>query len=87
MPHHLFALTLLLPLATLAASKAARPPPPAEKHPVVDSYHGESITDPYQWLESSSDDKVKAWTTGQNAYTRAVLDKLPSRAPIRERLT
>ncbi|HYX93180.1 MAG TPA: prolyl oligopeptidase family serine peptidase [Myxococcaceae bacterium] len=86
MPDHLFALTLLLPLATLAASKATRPPP-AEKHPVVDSYHGESITDPYQWLESSNDEKVKAWTASQNAYTRAALDKLPSRAAIRERIT
>jgi prolyl oligopeptidase len=82
----LFALALFLPLVAIAGPKA-RKPPAAEKRPVVDSYHGESISDPYQWLEASDDENVKAWSGSQNAFTRAVLDKLPSRPAIRKRLT
>ncbi|ADO72691.1 Peptidase, S9A (Prolyl oligopeptidase) family [Stigmatella aurantiaca DW4/3-1] len=57
----------------------------AEKKPVVDTYHGTAVEDPYQWLESN-EPQVQEWTHGQNAYTRAVLDKLPGRDAIRQRI-
>ncbi|WP_224362099.1 prolyl oligopeptidase family serine peptidase [Hyalangium versicolor] len=82
----LTALSLLLPLSSLAG-KGASAPPVAEKKVVVDTYHDTKIEDPYQWLESSSDPKVQEWTQGENAHTRAMLDKLPSREAIRQRVT
>ena len=84
----LAALSLLLPLSPLAAPKNAVPPPPvAAKEPVEDTYHGVKVADPYQWLEKSGDPQVREWIAGQTAYTRAVLDALPSRDAIRERIT
>jgi prolyl oligopeptidase len=86
----LAALSLLLPLTSVAGAKgAAVPPPPvAAKKPVVDTYHGVKVEDPYQWLEKKIDDpEVRQWVDGQTAHMRAVLDKLPSRDAIRERLT
>ncbi|WP_398577218.1 prolyl oligopeptidase family protein [Stigmatella hybrida] len=78
---------LLLPFATLAAKAGSAPKPPvAEKKPVVDTYHGTQVEDPYQWLESN-EPAVQEWTHGQNAHTRAVLDKLPGRKEIRQRVS
>ena len=82
------ALSLLLPLTSLAGAKAAIPPAPvAAKKPVVDTYHGTQVDDPYQWLEKSDDPAVREWVAGQTAHMRAVLDALPSRDAIRARVT
>ena len=85
----LTAAILMLPLAVPAApaAKGASKPPAAEKQEKVDTYHGTQVKDPYQWLEVSSDVKVKEWSDAQNAYTRAMLDKLPGREGLRQRIT
>ncbi len=84
----LVALSLLLPLTSLSAGKGAVPPAPvAAKKAVVDTYHGVKVEDPYQWLEKGDDPEVRKWVVGQDAHMRAVLDKLPSRDAIRERVT
>lgn len=76
-------LALAVPLAG-GQNGAPRPtPPPTETRPVTDTYHGEAIVDPYQWLEGDNSDparmgrltdEVAQWTDRQNAYTRAILD-------------
>ncbi|WP_375768462.1 prolyl oligopeptidase family serine peptidase [Archangium gephyra] len=82
------ALSLMLPLTSLAGAKGAVPPAPvAAKKAVVDTYHGTKVDDPYQWLEKSDDPEVRKWVDGQTAHMRAVLDKLPSRDAIRARIT
>ena len=62
---------------------------------VVDDLHGVQIKDDYRWLEGDNSDpkamgkstpEVAAWTDAQNAYTRSVLDTLPYRAQLEERL-
>jgi len=72
------------------------PPPPATRlEPVTETLHGVAVTDPYRWLEGDNSDPqrmgqvtpaVTEWTDTQNAYTRAVLDTLPGRAALEERL-
>jgi len=62
-------------------------PPVAEVRPVTATYHGEEVVDPYQWLEDPDDPAVQAWSDGQNAHARRVLDALPNRDAIRERVT
>ncbi len=93
----LTAAVLTLPLAAPAAPapaptasaprKAANKAPATAKREKVDTYHGTQVNDPYQWLEDSSDATVKQWNDAQNAYTRALLDKLPGREAIRQRVT
>ncbi len=53
--------------------------------PVEEILHGETITDPYRWLEDESAE-LRAWTDAQNVYTAATLGALPERAALRERL-
>ncbi len=86
----LAALSLLLPVSSLAAAPkpAAVPPAPvAAKDVVEDTYHGVKVADPYQWLEKSEDPRTREWLAGQAAHMRAVLDALPSREAIRARIT
>ncbi|NOK35026.1 S9 family peptidase [Corallococcus exercitus] len=78
---------LMLPLVAAAAGKAPAKPAAAEKQPVETTYHGTTVSDPYQWMESATDPKVQQWTDSQNTYTRAYLDKLPGREPLRQRIT
>ncbi|NDD27128.1 MAG: S9 family peptidase [Proteobacteria bacterium] len=54
--------------------------------PIIDDMHGRQIVDPHRALEDENDPDVIAWTREQGALTRAVLDAVPQRAAIRERL-
>ena len=53
---------------------------------VVETIHGVEVRDPYRWLEDAGDPEVRAWVAAQNAFTRSVLDALPGRAAIAERI-
>lgn len=76
---------LALFLALLLAGDPERAEKAAKK-PVTDSYHGIEVTDDYRWLEDADNPAVRKWVKEQNRYTRAVLDAIPARAVIRERL-
>jgi prolyl oligopeptidase len=78
---------LMLPLAVSAAPKGAAKAPATAKQEKVDTYHGTEVKDAYQWLEASSEASVKQWTDAQNAYTRGMLDKLPGREGLRQRVS
>ncbi len=82
-------LTLLITSTLFAA------PPATETRPVTETIHGTEITDNYQWLEGDNTDpnnmglltdEVATWTDAQNAYTRSILDNLPGRKALEERL-
>jgi prolyl oligopeptidase len=62
---------------------------------VKETVHGVEIVDNYRWLEGDNsdpahmgkiNDEVGAWTDAQNKYTRDVLDNLPGRKELEERL-
>jgi prolyl oligopeptidase len=82
----LFVAGLVVGLA-LSDLPAAKPAPETSKKPVVTNYQGETVEDPYQWLEEDNDPQVKAWSDAQNQRTRQYLDKLPDRAAIEKQLT
>ncbi len=87
-------LTSGLMLAGLAANVIAGHPE-TETRPVTEMIHGEQVTDNYRWLEGDNsdpsnmglvNDEVASWTDGQNGFTRSVLDNLPGRKALEERL-
>src|SRR5262249_35844747 len=53
---------------------------------VVDVYHNVQVPDDYRWLEDWSKPEVRAWSDAQNAYARRILDHLPQRDAIRDRV-
>lgn len=71
-----------------AAADEARPRYPTSRTDnVVDTLHGIKIVDPFRWLEDGNSAEVKQWVEEQNRFTQSVLDKLPGRKTIRERLS
>jgi prolyl oligopeptidase PreP (S9A serine peptidase family)/phosphodiesterase/alkaline phosphatase D-like protein len=56
------------------------------KKPANAEYHGIQVADDYQWLENGSDPAVREWSRLQNKQSRALLDKVPVRPLIEERL-
>ncbi len=61
--------------------------PPSKKVDQVDDYHGVKVADPYRWLEDADAPETKAWVEAQNKVTFGLLESIPERARLRERLT
>lgn len=85
---------LALPLSAFAGGEIPAPPP-TKQEPVKDEIFGIEYVDNYRWLEGDNSDpknmgretpQVAAWTDAQNAYTRSVLDNLPGRKAVEEKI-
>ena len=80
------------PNVLAAAMRAERgtsavPAAPVARIEIVrDTYFGETLTDPYRWMENSQDPDWLPYLKGQNAHTRAILDALPGRDALLERI-
>jgi prolyl oligopeptidase len=80
-------LLLLMKLMAIAtASKGVPPAPVARVEVVKDSYFGETVSDPYRWMENSKDPDWLPFLKGQNDHTRAIIDALPGRAALLKRI-
>jgi len=73
-------------LAVLLAGCNSHADVKSPKKPVTNEYHGVKVQDDYQWLENASDPAVKKWSAAQNQQARAVLDNLPMRRLVEDRL-
>ena len=60
--------------------------PPSPKGAIVDVHHGVEVPDPYRWLEDPDSDATAAWVELQNEITFGLLDTIPTRAELRDRL-
>lgn len=63
-----------------------KPYPETEKIDQKDDYFGETVSDPYRWLEDDLSEKTKSWVTAQNEVTQDYLKQIPYREEIRTRL-
>ncbi len=52
----------------------------------TDNYFGETIKDPYRWLEKEDCKDVQSWINAQNEVTNKFLSSIPYREEIRKRL-
>jgi prolyl oligopeptidase len=72
--------------STNFSATAATGPPVAEKRPLEETFHGLKVVDNYRWLEKNSAATQK-WVQEEMSYTRTLLDPLPGRAQMHQRLT
>jgi prolyl oligopeptidase len=81
--------TALSALATMRA-RAAKPAlpaaPVAKTVTATDTYFGETVADPYRWMENPKDPDWLPYLQGQNNHTRAVLDAIPGRSNLASRI-
>jgi prolyl oligopeptidase len=69
-------------LSGLVARQAVPPTPPAAPvRPVTETLHGVAVTDPYRWMEDGGQEFTD-WLKAQDAYSRAVLERIPGRQTI-----
>jgi prolyl oligopeptidase len=69
------------------ASAEGVPPAPVARVAVVkDTYFGETLSDPYRWMENDKDAEWLPFLKGQNAHARALLDRIPGREQLRKRI-
>jgi len=69
------------------ARGAAVPPAPVAKIAVVkDTYFGETLSDPYRWMENDKDPDWLPFLAAQNAHARAILDSIPGREALSRRI-
>lgn len=61
--------------------------PKTRKGDVVDQYFGQSISDPYRWLEDDLSLETGEWVKAQNTTTFDYLNNIPYRNKLKERLT
>ncbi len=71
----------------LGAAEAIPPAPVARVAVVKDTYFGETLSDPYRWMENPKDPDWLPFLKGQDAHTRAVLDRIPGRAALLKRIS
>jgi prolyl oligopeptidase len=79
-PVILYGVLTLLMTTSLQLAAATR----AEN--IVETIHGETVRDPYRWLEDEKSPEVQKWMDEQNAAARKVLDALPGRSELDARL-
>lgn len=53
----------------------------------VKTYFGQDVPDPYGWLEDDRSEETGAWVAAQNEVTQSILNEIPYRSALRERLT
>src|SRR6185312_12702144 len=79
-------LSLILCVSASSAFAQAPAPPAARQDNVKEVIHGIEIVDPYRWLEDGDSEETKSWVAAENAYMHSVLDGLPMRQTIHQRL-
>lgn len=53
----------------------------------TDTYFGETVTDPYRWLEDDRSKETEAWVKAQNSTTAKYLSQIPYINSLKERLS
>ena len=71
---------------SMSAADFIPPAPIARVAVVKDTYFGETLSDPYRWMENDKDAEWLPFLKGQNAHTRAVLGRIPGRAALLRRI-
>jgi prolyl oligopeptidase len=79
-------LTRTASAADAPATEGIPPAPVARVAVVKDTYFGETLSDPYRWMENDKDPEWLPFLKGQNAHTRAVLATIPGRDELLRRI-
>jgi len=75
------------PTAPIDKPRKVPPAPVARVEVVKDTYFGETLSDPYRWMENSKDPDWLPFLKEENDHARAILDALPGRAGFLKRIT
>lgn len=60
--------------------------PYSKKENIKEIHFGQTIKDPYRWMENEEDPALESWIDAQNQLTQSVLSQMPGKAQIKSRL-
>ena len=86
----LWLVALVVILGTLflwSQAQQLKPPPVTRTDNVKEMLHGVEIVDPYRWLEDQESPETRTWIDAQNEYSHSMIDSLPGREKLAQRLT
>ncbi len=71
-----------------SSSSAQAGPPATPKGEVADTYFGTVIADPYRWMERPvpKNPEFRKWLEAQNRHSRSVLNRIPGRSELADRI-
>jgi prolyl oligopeptidase len=72
--------------APASVAPAVPPAPVARIDVVQDVYFGETLSDPYRWMENDKDREWLPFLKGQNRHARTLLEALPQRKALLARI-
>jgi prolyl oligopeptidase len=75
---------LLLAASPVLAAAAQFAYPAAPRGPVVDTFFGTPVADPYRWMEDVDAPQTTAWVKAEGDLTRSYLDAIPQRTAIKD---
>ncbi len=79
-------IVMLGSLVIWAPAQAFRARPETRTDNVKEIIHGVEIVDPYRWLENQESPETREWIEAQNDYARSILDSLPGREQLKQRI-
>ncbi len=59
--------------------------PETKRQDIVETLHGQSVADPYRWLEDVESEEVQTWMDAQDKLARNYLEDLEGREALQER--
>ena len=77
---------LTLICLTLLIQSAVAQPQPTRKGSDATVHHGQSVADPYRWLEQADEPEVKSWIEQQNRWVEQNLSKYAGREQLAKRV-
>ncbi len=60
--------------------------PESNPEPVTELLHGQTIEDPFRWLEDGTSESTRSWTREQGQYTESVISRYHGRDQLQTRL-
>jgi prolyl oligopeptidase len=70
----------------VGAARSVAAQPVAAQRPVTDRHPGLTVVDPYRWMESDASPELTQWLREQDASTSALVERIPGRDLLAERV-
>jgi prolyl oligopeptidase len=67
--------------------QSTRTYPITRRENLIEQLHGVDVVDPYRWMEEPDTPELRQWIEDQNRLTFSLLEQIPRRQEIRDRMT
>lgn len=80
------ALAMTVPAWRATARSSASRAPVARVEPVSETFYGQTVVDPYRWMENATDPDWEPYMRANAAHARGVFDAIPGRTALAQRI-